>query len=926
MTPLRLELSGFTCFKERVSIDFTDLTLFSISGSTGAGKSTLLDAMTYALYGQIARLGSKGLELISPGMHQMFVQFEFQNHQGIYRVTRTLDRKKTRNDAQTRIEKLEDDASWKQLPESEKIKEANARLEQLVGLDYEGFTRAILLPQGAFDEFLRGDPNKRRQLLVSLLNLDKVQKMQQEAGQRAKQAEIQRDAINTRLNEEYASATPERKRELKESLESLSSEQVKVTKQFETLNKEVKELEALKSLFDEQAKVQKILLELKSQEASMYQNKERLEQAKRAEFLIPQIKQLESLTLKVQTLGKSLDTKRSEHSTLQASLEKLSTEFQTLEKKYLERLPQIEEQLIKLSSFAPLLEQLGLRGGSLALASQSTTLSYSETAWENTQERLSQLPALQQAENLFNSLEQECATILKRQSELQTSVQDLEKQLEILTEKGLKAKAVYDEARKAYEQAALRDQASALREHLHQGDRCPVCEQIITTLPEQQATNLNQLRQQRDELEEVYKKLQTEYAEVRASTRAEKQRLTEQEQSFEITQQKRQEAKVQLDTLLRPFADFGYSAKDISSHLHEQKQHLLIALAKTVHEQTGGVDVASLQKTLRQEKRELSEKLKAAETDFRNTERNADKLQNDISSLEAQLKQSQHEQTELQNALNELLSKASFVSLESVKQAALSTQEIKSLETQLSSYAAQKESAERRDVELQAKLSGQRFDAETFNTLQQHLGQTQEHLDHLKDTIGRTKQQLSDIEVMLEKASQLRKESEVQSKLYDTYYQLSQDLRGNNFQDYLLNQMQSKLAIKASQMIRDVTEGRYDLRLIESEYQVFDSWTQESRSVKTLSGGETFIASLALALALSDLLAGNKALGALFLDEGFGTLDADTLEVVADVLEGLSHQGRMVGVITHVQALSERLPARLMVKKSAEGSSVSWDL
>jgi DNA repair protein SbcC/Rad50 len=151
-------------------------------------------------------------------------------------------------------------------------------------------------------------------------------------------------------------------------------------------------------------------------------------------------------------------------------------------------------------------------------------------------------------------------------------------------------------------------------------------------------------------------------------------------------------------------------------------------------------------------------------------------------------------------------------------------------------------------------------------------------------------------------------------------------LRGNEFQDFLLNQMQSKLAVRASHIIREVTEKRYDLRLIDSEYHVFDAWTGETRSSKTLSGGETFIASLALALALSDLLAGNKALGALFLDEGFGTLDAETLESVAEVLEHLSSEGRMVGLITHVQALAERLPARLVVTKSSDGSSVAWDM
>ena len=99
-----------------------------------------------------------------------------------------------------------------------------------------------------------------------------------------------------------------------------------------------------------------------------------------------------------------------------------------------------------------------------------------------------------------------------------------------------------------------------------------------------------------------------------------------------------------------------------------------------------------------------------------------------------------------------------------------------------------------------------------------------------------------------------------------------------------------------------------------------------SRSARTLSGGETFIASLALALALSDTLAGSRTLGALFLDEGFGSLDGLTLDAVASVLENLTREGRMVGVVTHLDALTERMPARLVVHKGPEGSSVRWDL
>lgn len=926
MTPLRLTLSAFTCFKETAQIDFDGLSLFAISGPTGAGKSTLLDAMTYALYGQIARLGSKGLDLISPGMHQMSVQFEFQNHQGIYRVTRTLDRKKTRNEAQTRIEKLDVDASWKQLPESEKIKEANLCLERLVGLDYEGFTRAILLPQGAFDEFLRGDPSQRRQLLVSLLNLDKVQRMQQEAGIRAKQAELQIASIKSRLDEEYKEATPERKRALTEQLNSLLSQQADLSQKEADLQKRVAELEELKRLFDERANVQKELLDLKTQEDEIRLDKDRLDQGRRVVFLLPLIDQVEALAGKLQRLEADCHTRQTAYDALAAHLEKASEQLKMLTQKSQIRLPEIEAQLAQLAAFLPLLEQLRARGGSLDLASQASGLQYSEDAWERVQEKIARLPLLQQADQQVTSLEQEISDALERQGNLSKTIQGLEKRLEGLTEKGKQVRLAFEDAKAAYEQALIQDQAAMLRDHLHEGDQCPVCEQPIAVLPVKTKHNVPEFKQKRDDLEQQLMQLRSDHTETRANLLAHQQRLDEQKQHVEALRLKHEDARQVLRQGLQEFSDFGQTVKDIAPALQASRRALLAALAVSLQQQTGGIDVSQMQQQLQQEKRELTEALKSAENSFRQLERSADKAQTELSSLKSQMAQGLQEQSQLALALEASLAKVGLNTIQELKQAALGADEIKRLELKLHHYATQKESLEGREVELQARLSGRSLETGQLLSLQQDLKQTQLQLDELKDSLGRTKQQLSDIEVMLTRALQLRKESEALSKVFDTFDFLAKDLRGNKFQDYLLNQMQSKLAARASHMISEVTDQRYDLRLIEGEYQVFDAWTEETRSVKTLSGGETFIVSLSLALALSDLLAGNKALGALFLDEGFGMLDAETLEQVADVLESLSHQGRMVGVITHVQALSERLPARLMVQKHAEGSRISWDM
>jgi exonuclease SbcC len=107
---------------------------------------------------------------------------------------------------------------------------------------------------------------------------------------------------------------------------------------------------------------------------------------------------------------------------------------------------------------------------------------------------------------------------------------------------------------------------------------------------------------------------------------------------------------------------------------------------------------------------------------------------------------------------------------------------------------------------------------------------------------------------------------------------------------------------------------------------VVDAWTGRQRPTSTLSGGETFFASLALALGLADVVTGESGgarLETLFVDEGFGSLDDDTLEEVMGVLDGLRDGGRSVGVVSHVAELRQRIPAQLAVVKTATGSRLA---
>ncbi|MDX1384929.1 MAG: SMC family ATPase, partial [Thermoanaerobaculia bacterium] len=190
---------------------------------------------------------------------------------------------------------------------------------------------------------------------------------------------------------------------------------------------------------------------------------------------------------------------------------------------------------------------------------------------------------------------------------------------------------------------------------------------------------------------------------------------------------------------------------------------------------------------------------------------------------------------------------------------------------------------------------------------------------------------LERLEEDLEEATRLRGEEKALRRRADVARSLARHLGARRFEAWFLHRAVEGLVSVASRILRELSRGQYSLRLDErgAEFLVVDhANADEARLARTLSGGETFLASLALALALSDhvsrLATGGEArLDAIFLDEGFGTLDDDTLEVVAATIEDLGARGHTVGVVTHVRELAERMPVRFEVAKGPRTSEVT---
>jgi exonuclease SbcC len=186
------------------------------------------------------------------------------------------------------------------------------------------------------------------------------------------------------------------------------------------------------------------------------------------------------------------------------------------------------------------------------------------------------------------------------------------------------------------------------------------------------------------------------------------------------------------------------------------------------------------------------------------------------------------------------------------------------------------------------------------------------------------------IEEGIEKAAKIRAELEALTGRRVLFQDLGRLLRANEFQTFVLDEAMRELAAAGSvNLERLQNEARFSLRVREGEFRVVDSWQGgQERAATTLSGGETFVASLALALALADTMpqlstGALTSLDSLFLDEGFGTLDPESLRVVIEALDALRSERRLVGIVTHVPELAALIECRIEVSKSPEGSRVT---
>ncbi len=224
MRPLRLELEGFTSFREKTEVNFENTDLFVFTGATGSGKSSLIDAMIFALYGSVPRYANQNLiaPVISQGKVRARVRLDFEARGRVYTAVRVIQRTKT--GATTKEARLEERANGepaKTLAATEAELSTTVQ-KDVIGLGLDHFTKCVVLPQGEFAAFLRAKPGERKQLLERLLGLGLYDKLRKAANLRWKLEESREGQLQWQLESGLAHATPEAVREAEAQVAALT--------------------------------------------------------------------------------------------------------------------------------------------------------------------------------------------------------------------------------------------------------------------------------------------------------------------------------------------------------------------------------------------------------------------------------------------------------------------------------------------------------------------------------------------------------------------------------------------------------------------------------------------------------------------------------------------------------------------------------
>ena len=874
MRPIELKMMAFGPYVNKQYLNFeeniADSNLFLIHGATGSGKTTILDAILFALYGS-RNIGNGRDGKMMRSKHansddSTEVDFTFALGEKLYRVKRTIS-----PDLQKVSSELYN------LNDNREVitKNVSEQIENLIGFGSEQFRQVILLQQGEFKKFLFAKTNDRQKILDMLFDASFYKKVEERLSDKEKMLKNELKNIIAQHDNKLRDENVEEEEGLEELIKTTS-----------------KELNNSKILMQELDIVRKTAQDELVKGRSLYQKFKDLEEMVNRLTAAEKALRQTKLDLKIAT------TEYEKQKSLESDRKQLE--------KDIEEFVKIQDRIIQLQKTKKDFKIADDK--SKITAKEIEKLNKTVTAYENRlEEILNETKSYSQVLANFEKYDakvKEC----EARDKLLKDIEFLNKQIESARKNSIAIEDKISKQQKNLERLKLlsiQGRAALLAKDLKEGEPCPVCGSTFhpkLAVSEELIPTDEEIQREESECDKLIKQkmaADNKITEYQSRLQTQQESLNQKGDIGETSQwiDKREEAK----QLKIKFVEAEKNFKKGKQLLKGVKDNLKI---KEEEYKNIADTVSKLFGMINERENQIPEQYKA---DY-----GRDKLEDELKVSSRKLNTMNEAWTKAQNDYHHLEKQISAKNstFETIKETHSKLAEQLKDETKPDILSLQKKSVE----------SESEYTAQTKKVLE--LNAKSERLEKVKQTV-----------------EDLNKKIEQHTKDYQIWSKLSKVANGDNaqrikFQTYILMAAFQDIIVEANKRLYIMSNGRYEFRdkipdkiarnkFYGLDFEIYDDFTNKTRPVETLSGGESFLASLSLALGLADVVQSNSGgikLDTIFIDEGFGSLDSDTLDITIRALNDLQKDGRLVGIISHVEELKQQIQTKLEVVKGKNGS------